>query len=214
LSAAVVVSLTNDMDEEVVNDYATITPQHLAALSLSRAAYALPSTETDPATWFFIILDLDRALYCALIAALSGTTEIGAYPEWLRTEWIKYFEASRTDPDAKPPEKEYVEHFTKLLSWAEDGSAPLLQLTAERRADILKLNEFRGDLEHVKPSGWDLEIAGLPRMSRVAAETFETLFGSFRHRLEEEEIEQVETSISKIKDFGLNRPTSTPQSWL
>jgi hypothetical protein len=197
-----------------VNDYATITPHHLAALSLSRAADALPSTETDPATWFFIILDLHRALYCALIAALSGPAEIGAYPEWLRTEWIKYFEESRTNPDAKPPEKEYVEHFTKLLSWAEDGSAPLLQLTAERRADILKLNEFRGDLDHVKPRDWRLRIGGLPRMSMVAAEAFEILLQSFRHRLEEEEIEQVETTISKIKDFGLNRPSSTPQSWL
>jgi hypothetical protein len=48
----------------------------------------------------------------------------------------------------------------------------------------------------------------------VAAEAFEILLQSFRHRLEEEEIEQVETTISKIKDFGLNRPSSTPQSWL
>jgi hypothetical protein len=60
-----------------VNDYATITPHHLAALSLSRAADALPSTETDPATWFFIILDLHRALYCALIAALSAGRDWG-----------------------------------------------------------------------------------------------------------------------------------------
>jgi hypothetical protein len=86
-----------------VNDYATITPHHLAALSISRAADALSSTETDPATWFFIILDLHRALYCALIAALSGTAEIGVYPEWLRAEWMDYFEKSRTDPKANAP---------------------------------------------------------------------------------------------------------------
>jgi hypothetical protein len=196
-----------------MNDYADITPHHLAALSLSRAADALPSTETDPATWFFIILDLHRALYCALIAALSGTAEIGAYPEWLRAKWIDYFEKNRTDPHAKAPKEDYVLSFVKLLSKAENESPPLLQLTPERRTDILKLNEFRSDLEHVKPRTWCLEIGGLPRMSMVAAEAFEILLQSFRHRLEEKEIEQVETAISTIKDFGLMRPSSTPATW-
>lgn len=196
-----------------MDERARISPHHLAALSLSRAANALSQTETDSATWFFIILDLHRALYCALVAALSGPAEIGAYSEKLRAEWIEYFEASRTDPNVEPPRKDYVALFTELLSRAEDGSAPLLQLTAETRADILKLNEFRGDLEHVKPRTWCLEIGGLPRMSMVAAEAFENLLQTFCHRLEEGEIDQVETAISKIKEFGLKRPTTAPQSW-
>jgi hypothetical protein len=194
-----------------MNEYADITPHHLAALSLSRAAEALSRTEADPVTWFFIILDLHRALYCALIAALSGTAEIGAYPELLRAKWMDYFEKSRTDPNVEPPKKDYVAPFHELLSRAEDGSAPLLQLTAETRADILKLNEFRGDLEHVKPRTWCLEIGGLPRMSMVAAEAFEMLLRSFSHRLDE--TERAEAAISKLKEFGLKYPTSAPQSW-
>jgi hypothetical protein len=51
--------------------YAEITPHHLAALSVRRAADALEQTEADPTTWSFVILDLHRALYCALIPALS-----------------------------------------------------------------------------------------------------------------------------------------------
>jgi hypothetical protein len=61
--------------------YAEITPHHLAALSVRRAADALEQTEADPTTWFFVILDLHRALYCALIAAPSGAVGIGAYPD-------------------------------------------------------------------------------------------------------------------------------------
>ncbi len=137
-----------------MNRYAKITPHHLAALSLSRAAEALSRTEANPVTWFFIILDLHRALYCSLIAALSDTAEIGAYPEWLRAKWIDYFEKSRTDPNAKAPEEDYVLSFIDLISKAENESPPIPQLTPDRRADILKLNEFRSDLEHVKPRTW------------------------------------------------------------
>jgi hypothetical protein len=186
-----------------MNDNADITPHHLAVLSLSRAADALPSTQSDPATWFFIILDLHRALYCALVSALSGPAEIGAYPEGLQIKWIEYFEKSRTDPDVKPPEKDFVAPFTELFSRAENVSPPLLQLTPDQRADILKLNEFRGDLEHVKPRTWSLEIGGLPRMSMVAAEVFEILLRSFSHRLDE--TEQADAAISKLKEFVWRR---------
>jgi hypothetical protein len=77
--------------------YAEITPHHLAALSIRRAADALEQTEADPTTWFFVILDLHRALYCALIAALSGSAGIGAYSDKLRIEWIEWFEKSRDE---------------------------------------------------------------------------------------------------------------------
>jgi hypothetical protein len=157
------------------------------------------------------LVELHRALYCALITVLSGKAEIGAYPEWLQVKWIEYFEKSRTDPDVKPPEKDFVAPFTELFSRAENVSPPLLQLTLDQRADILKLNEFRGDLEHVKPRTWSLEIGGLPRMSMVAADAFEMLLPSFSHRLDE--TKQAEAAISKLKEFGLQYPTSAPQSW-
>jgi hypothetical protein len=89
-----------------MTQYAEIAPHHLAVVSLRRAADALPQTAFDPTIWFFIILDLHRALYCALIAALSGPAEIGAYPAKLWAKWVDYFERSRTDVNAKPPPDE------------------------------------------------------------------------------------------------------------
>jgi hypothetical protein len=182
--------------------YARITPHHLAALSLRRGADALERAASDPTTWFFIILDLYRALYCALIAALSGSAEIGAYSDKLQAEWREYFEASRDDPDAKSPTGAYVLRFEELLSRAENGtshmSGPPLKLTPEQRADILRLKEFRGDLEHVKPLTWCLEVGGLPRISANAARAFATLLQSFSHRLEMDELAEVEAAISKF----------------
>ena len=51
--------------------YAEITPHHLAALSVRRAADTLEQTEADPTTWFFVILDLHRALYINRVICLS-----------------------------------------------------------------------------------------------------------------------------------------------
>jgi len=52
----------------VEEQLAHITSGHLAALSLGRAAEALGRTACDRIAWFFVILDLHRALQCALTA--------------------------------------------------------------------------------------------------------------------------------------------------
>ena len=75
--------------------YASITPQHLAALSLRRASDALEELASDPTTWLFVIMDLHRALYCALVAALSGPADMGAYTDKVRADWAAYHEATR-----------------------------------------------------------------------------------------------------------------------
>jgi hypothetical protein len=194
--------------------YAEITPHHLAALSVRRAADALEQTEADPTTWFFVILDLHRALYCALIAALSGSAGIGAYPDKLRIEWIDWFERSRMDPKTNAPTGDYVLSFGELLEKAENSPLELqnsrLQLTSEQRTDISKLNEFRGDLEHVKPRSWLLAVGGLPRMGANVAKAFAALLPSFSHQLEPEEIKQVETAVAMFEQLGLKHPSSPP----
>jgi hypothetical protein len=58
-----------------------------------------------------------------------------------------------------------------------------LELTAEERADLNKLNNLRGDLEHVKPKSWSLDVTGLPRISAVAGRAFGRLMPSFAHHL-------------------------------
>src|SRR5262245_7338662 len=127
-----------------MDEYAEITPHHLAALSLRRAADAFEQSASDPTTWFFVILDLHRALYCALVAALAGPAQIGAYSDKGKAAWLKYFEVSRDDPKAEPPDQVYVLPLQQLLLRAEqegtqDILGPPLKLTSEQRADILKL---------------------------------------------------------------------------
>jgi hypothetical protein len=200
-----------------MDDQAEITPQHLAALSLIRAAAAIEETALDPTMWFFIILDLHRAVYCALVAALASTTHIGAFPDKLKAEWLEYFEESRSNPDVRPPRGDYVLPFVGLLERAENETLHMigspLQLRPDQRADIVKLNEFRDDLEHVKPQSWHLMVEGLPRMVANAAKAFEVLLESFAYHLENDELAKLERALLKIKDLENRYPSSTPSSW-
>jgi hypothetical protein len=106
----------------------------------------------------------------------------------LRMEWIDWFEKSRDDPSVKAPTGDYV---LKLRKAAREGREFNAQADVRATADILNLNEFRGDLEHVKPRTWCLEVGGLPRMGANVARAFAALRPSFSYQLEPEEIAQV-----------------------
>src|SRR5262245_47856937 len=86
-----------------MNGYASITPHQLAAHSLCRAAATLEQTASNPASWFFVIVDLHRALYSALVAVISGPTGIGAYDDKLQAEFTRAWDASRGEPHPREP---------------------------------------------------------------------------------------------------------------
>ena len=53
-----------------LKDWIETSPQHLAMLCVVRADMTINLIPTDPAQLFFVIVDLHRALNCALVAAL------------------------------------------------------------------------------------------------------------------------------------------------
>jgi hypothetical protein len=178
-----------------------VTPDRIAALSLCRAADTLEQVTADPSAWFFVILDLHRALYTGLVAAQSAFFSAGAFKD--RDEWLKFVERSRTNPNAQPPaSKPFVPFLPELLKMAEAKwypSVPPLQLTKEQRADITKLSALRHDLEYVKPEGWPLDTTEMPRIVRNVAAVFEALFENFKHHLELDEVDQAHAALSRLK---------------
>jgi hypothetical protein len=181
--------------------YATINPDRLALCSLCRAANALEQVAADRTIWFFIILDLHRALYAALVAALSAFSFDDAYDHRLRNQWLEFWENSRTDPTAQPPTGNFVPFLERLLKMAEEGSASMqpLQLTQQQQTDILKLKEYRDNLEHVKPDSWALDTTDLPRIAGNIAAVFGVLFEAFKHHLELDEIDQTNSALRRLK---------------
>jgi hypothetical protein len=179
------------------------SPHQLSALCVVRANRAVRETATDPAQWFLVIVDLHRALNSALVAALRGSAGIGAYPLKLRRQWLDYFEQSRTK-DVAAPKQDRVEPFLVLLSQAQTASPELLgeplTLSAQELKDLEKLNSLRDDIEHVKPTAWSLEVAGLPRIARSAATALAHLYllpPVYMH-LREAELAEAQLAIREI----------------
>jgi len=172
-----------------------INPDRLATLSLCRAANAVEQVAADPTTWFFIILDLNRAVTAALVAALSAYDFTEAYDAEFRARLKAFLE-----DDAQEPGPFRVPFMKGLLTLAAAGTTSMqpLQLAQEQRDDILSLNEFRHRLEHVKPETLLLNATDLPRIAKNAAEAFEIMFQVFKHHLEPDEIERTNCALGKL----------------
>lgn len=193
----------------MTSNFIETSPHQLSVLCVVRASRAISEAVSDPAQWFLAIADLHRALNSALVAALRGSAGIGAYSHRLQRLWLDYFEQSRTS-EIEPPAGDRVEPFLDLLSRVQQASRDLqgepLTLTAQEKKDLKKLNSFRDDIEHVKPTAWSLEIVGLPRILRAAASALDHLYSLppvYMH-LSEVELTAARDAISQIlevKDF-------------
>jgi hypothetical protein len=190
----------------MVGKFIETSPHQLSALCVARASRAINETVSDPTQWFLVIADLHRALNSALVAALRGSAGIGAYPVKLRRQWLDFYEQSRTS-EIEPPSQDRVEPFLNLLNRAQLASLDLqgepLALTAQEMKDLEKLNSLRDDIEHVKPTAWSLEVAGLPRIARVAAGAIGQLYSLppvFMH-LSELERTSARDAISRILEL-------------
>jgi len=173
-----------------------INPDRLATLSLCRAANAVEQAAADPTTWFFIILDLNRAVTAALVAALSAYDFTEAYDAKFRARLKAFLEN-----DAQEPGPFRVPFFEKLLTLAEEGTTSMqrpLQLTQEQRNDIVTLNKYRHRLEHVRPETLLLNSTELPRIAKNAAGVFEVVFQVFKHHLEPHDIEGANCALGKL----------------
>jgi hypothetical protein len=195
------------------------TPHHLSVLCVRHAALIIRNTNTDPQLWFLAIPDLHRALNCAFVAALRGTAGVGAYPPKLRHQWLKYFEVSRSG-NAPAPTSERVQNFTELLGRMQNPSPDLqgdpLKLDVQQKKDLHKLNALRDDIEHVKPTGWSLEIAGLPRICRAAATALSQLYSlpSVSLHLSDTELAGGRDAVRQILEFeaATTEPATRPDS--
>jgi hypothetical protein len=176
-------------------EFIRINPDRLATLSLCRAANAAEQAATDPTTWFFIIVDLNRAVTAALVAALSAYDFSEAYDADFRARLKAFFE-----DDAQEPGPFRVPSFEGLLALAEAGTTSMqpLQLTQEQRDDILTLNKYRHRLEHVKPETLLFNPTELPRIAKNATGVFEVMFQVFKHHLEPDEIERTNCALDKL----------------
>jgi hypothetical protein len=188
----------------MTSHYARSSPGVLYVLYLEQAADDAERAIQDPQRWFFAIPQMYQSLGSILVAALAGSASFGAYTEKLQREWTAYFD--RPDyPDHPPPEGDFMQPISALLRRAQDGSEPEMHgrpvvLTPAQKKDVVQLTYFRGQMEHVRPGGWGLEAAGLPRILAAAAEVIRQLLQERRccTDLEEEDEMRAAEAIERI----------------
>lgn len=160
--------------------------------SLRHALRAAQFTEEDPQAWKWVLLALHSALQGACVCHLTTTAApIGAVTERNAGEWLDYFTALRTDPNAKSP-KTYLMALPDLMKAirkprsAGDGLNEVgITLSDAELAWLRRIHdEVRNQFVHFEPMGWSLEVSGIPEIgvlvARIIDEILEAGYG-FRH---------------------------------
>jgi hypothetical protein len=195
-----------------------LTPESLSALCLVDAADEIEAALDQPIRWFFAVSKLHRALGCGLIAALRGTEGIGAYDERTRKKWLEWFHVGM-DAGQPAPTANRVDELPRLLERALDPKDPWMKahgpisLSDEQKADLARLNVLRGNIEHVKPVHWSLEVGGLPRIAGAVAATVSQLLdvAGIGLHLEDDELEAMRDAIARIQAVAVQYPSNPPQ---
>ncbi len=120
---------------------------------LEKAAYFIRETEHDRKAWKWVVLALHGALYGFAICACQGTN----YENVL----------------VRKKGYEKLISFDKALAMCQDHSwmhmlidSQALVLSESQKDSIRKLKkELRNKMEHYVPSGWSIEIHGMPQIA-------------------------------------------------
>lgn len=164
----------------------------------------------DPLAWKWILLALHSALQGACVCHLTTTfTPVGAVTEKNAFEWLQYIDASRTNPNAKPP-KTYLMALPDLLkavrkpnSAGDRSNSVGIEISdAELRWLHRFHNDVRNQFVHFEPRGWSLEISGVPELAKLITRIIEEILGvgwAFRYQKPQNR----ETMLRNLREIAL-----------
>jgi hypothetical protein len=147
---------------------------------LEHLGRALAHAAEHPGEWKWAVLSAHAALSGVLVCVTAGTANVGCLDAKSRTRMIAWLNG-RCNSDrprerlAEPPE---------LLQRAcsrnhSDRRGPPLRISINVLRDLALLHEFRNGFMHFRPSGWAIDLAGLPRIIGRAVDVTERLMRTF-----------------------------------
>jgi hypothetical protein len=162
---------------------------------LERAAHFIRETEHSQLAWKWVVLALHGALYGFAICACQGTNYENVT---VRT---------------KKGEQKLIS-FGKALERCQDpncmgmliGSRPLVLSVSQHESIQLLKNELRNKMEHYVPSGWSIEIHGMPQIAIDALDVIRFLAvdtHTYIH-LKQTQIKRVKSCVFQSKKFLKN----------
>jgi len=173
----------------------------------------------DPHAWKWLVLALHSALQGACVCHLTTTAEpVGAVTANNAAEWLKYFEVSRTDPNAKPP-KTYLMPLPNLLkevrrphSAGDRSNAAGISISDN---EMRRLKHFHDDIRnqfvHFEPMSWSIEVSGIPEIARLIARIIQDILKvgwAFRH-MSCEEHDGLQSALADLAQAQCKRRLGT-----
>lgn len=193
--------LSADCDAEFEN--VVITPERVSMISLIDCREQLDKSSIDKLRLALAAKVAHLALQAALTAAIAGTANIGAHPQKLRGQYLKYFEDSNSGT-ATRPDSDRVMSFVELLDAARTNTLPwtdtVLDVSDDEADLINRLTKVRHDVEHPKQLLYSIEPAYILRMLPIAARLTVTLLNSVFHHFEPGELEKIRIAVRAIEE--------------
>lgn len=159
---------------------------------LERAVGFVRETEKNPLAWKWVVLSLHSALYGFAICACQGTNYENVTTKTRKGEdkLISFDEALKRCQD--PNCMNMLVH-----------SQPLV-LSESHKDSIRRLKkELRNKMEHYVPSGWSIEIHGMPQIAIDVLDVIRVLAvetGTYIH-LNQAQIKRIKSSVFQSKRF-------------
>lgn len=196
--------LAGDPDEISKVQWPVVEPRALAMLCLRDCEEQLRRVDDEPLRLVQAAKSAHLALQSALIEALAGSANIGAYDEKLRAKYLAYFEASRGGK-APYPASDRVMSFNQLLAKAMEHpmewSGRKLEVTRDELAALEQLTMVRDRVEHPRPDSHIIAPPFITATLPVAARLTLGLLDVCGHRYEEGERSSVEATIAAITNL-------------
>lgn len=147
------------------------------AASIRHALRCRDFTLEDPQAWKWVLLALHSALQGACVCHLVTTASpIGIVTPKNTQEWNEYFEASRTDPEARLPATvllnlpALIKAIRKPRSAGDGSNEAGIVVSDSELAWVRRLHEgVRNQFVHFSPQGWSLEVSGIPDFAKLTA---------------------------------------------
>jgi hypothetical protein len=195
--------LASEWDEPSADDEATrwpvIEPRALAMISLRDCEEQLRRAKDEPLRLVQAAKSAHLALQAALVEALAGSANVGAYDDKLRAKYLAYLNG-----DATHPESDRVMPFNDLLAKAMEHpmewSGRKLEVSADELEALKRLTFIRDCIEHTRPASHIIAPSFIALTLPVAARLTLELLDVCGHRYEEGERSLVAATVTSITD--------------
>lgn len=162
----------------------------------------------DPQAWKWVILALHSALQGACVCHLTtGAQPLGAVTPRNANEWLTHFEESCGNPKAMPPETrlmalpDLLKAVRKPSSSGGGGDTPGVTVSDSELSWLRRFHyEFRNQFTHFAPTGWSIEVSGIPAIANLVARIIGDILQigwAFRH-LEPAQLRSMQLDIERL----------------